>query len=154
MDVYKTLVNKKNKLTEILTDCRPDSNYSKATEKEKFDFYLKQGFINGNTYLPSLKINSSKENFGLYINKYKRYYDRYFSDEIGIKDYLSFEIQKSYPVIPILHNRISYSIFYADKRLYPSHGRMRYSAPISPQILRHSSSSSFVNVVSTVDITT
>ena len=96
MDVYKTLVNKKNKLTEILTDCRPDSNYSKATEKEKFDFYLKQGFINGNTYLPSLKINSSKENFGLYINKYKRYYDRYFSDEIGIKDYLSFEIQKSY----------------------------------------------------------
>ena len=96
MDVYKTLVNKKNKLTEILTDCRPDSNYSKATEIEKFDFYLKQGFINGNTYLPSLKINSSKENFGLYINKYKRYYDRYFSDEIGIKDSLSFEIQKSY----------------------------------------------------------
>lgn len=43
-----------------------------------------------------LKINSSKENFGLYINKYKRYYDRYFSDEIGIKDSLSFEIQKSY----------------------------------------------------------
>ena len=72
MDVYKTLVNKKNKLTEILTDCRPDSNYSKATEKEKFDFYLKQGFINGNTYLPSLKINSSKENFGLYL-KFKNH---------------------------------------------------------------------------------
>ena len=56
MDVYKTLVNKKNKLTEILTDQKPDSNYRKATEKEKFDFYLKQGFINGNTYLPSLRI--------------------------------------------------------------------------------------------------
>ena len=43
-------------LTEILTDQKPDSNYRKATEKEKFDFYLKQGFINGNTYLPSLRI--------------------------------------------------------------------------------------------------
>ena len=96
MDVYKTLVNNKNELTEILTDQKSDSNYRKATEKEKFDFYLKQGFINGNTYLPSLRINSSNENFGLYINKYKRYYDRYFSDKIGIKNSLSFEIQKSY----------------------------------------------------------
>lgn len=96
MDVYKTLVNNKNKITEILTDQKPDSNYSKATEKEKFDFYLKQGFIKGNAYLPSVKINSSNENFGFYISKYKRYYDRYFSDKIGIKNCLSFEIQKSY----------------------------------------------------------
>lgn len=93
MDVYKTLVNNKNKITEILTDQKPDSNYSKATEKEKFDFYLKQGFIKGNEYLLSVKINSSNENFGFYIS---RYYDRYFSDKIGIKNCLSFEIQKSY----------------------------------------------------------
>ena len=92
MDVYKTLV--KNKITEILTDQKPDSNYSKATEKEKFDFYLKQGFIKGNAYLPSVKINSSNENFGFYISKYKRYYDRYFSDKIGIKNCLSFEIHQ------------------------------------------------------------
>ena len=96
MDVYKTLVNNKNKITEILTDQKPYSNYSKANEKEKFDLYLKQGFIKGNAYLPSVKINSSNENFGFYISKYKRYYDRYFSDKIGIKNCLSFEIQKSY----------------------------------------------------------
>ena len=96
MDVYKTVINNENKITDILTDQKPDSSYNKASEKEKFDFYLKQGFIKGNTDLPNIKINGVNENFGFYISRYKKYYDRYFSNNIGIKNSLSFEIQKSY----------------------------------------------------------
>lgn len=96
MNIYRTVITENGKKIDRLTNQKLNQNSQLATEKEKFDYYLKQGFINGNTYLPSLKLNLNNDNFGFYLNRYKRYYDRYFSEKVGIKNNLSLEIQKYY----------------------------------------------------------
>ena len=82
MDIYKTLINENDILFDKLMTDKPNGEYKKASEKEKFDFYIKQSFINGSPYMPSFRINSEKNNFGFFIKKYKRYYDRYFSENL------------------------------------------------------------------------
>lgn len=69
----------------------------KASAKEKFDFYIKQSYINGSSYLPDLHLDKKKnDNFGFYIDRYKRYYDRYLSSSLKIEEILSEEIKCRY----------------------------------------------------------
>lgn len=73
------------------------SNKKNATEKEKFDYCIKEEFLNGKTYLPGIKLaNRDLSNFGFYLSRYKRDYDRYFSNRLEIESTLSSEIKKKY----------------------------------------------------------
>ncbi len=72
-------------------------NHQNATRKERFDYYLKQSFIDGAPYLPGMYLNEfNSKSFGFWNNKNKRYYDRYFSPSLGIEKTLSKEIYSSY----------------------------------------------------------
>ena len=75
-----------------------DKKETTANKKERFDYFIKQSFLKGNLYLPylpSLKLITPND-FGWYIKRYDRTYDRYFSKQVKIKEYLSEEIQKAY----------------------------------------------------------
>ena len=68
-----------------------------ANPKERFDYYIKQSLIDGSPYLPGLFLDGSKsDNFGLWISKYKRFYDRYLSLSLDIRNRLSKEIYSRY----------------------------------------------------------
>lgn len=95
-NVYKVLYEKKGKIFDCLTNEEPEKDAKAASEKEKYDFYIKQSFINGNPYMPSFKINSEEESFGFYIKRYKRIYDRYLSERLNIREKLYREIQCAY----------------------------------------------------------
>lgn len=102
MKLYKIITTEKDgtwdRLVEDLSkhkNCIKEKK--KASAKEIFDFYIKQDFLNGKPYLPGLKLDTNtQDNFGFYISRYKRNYDRYFSPCIGIKDNLSDDIKKCY----------------------------------------------------------
>ncbi len=98
--IYKIKKEKNGVFWDILTEEKPNQNFSTASPKERFDYYIKQSFIEGKYYLPKISLPKSQnpeKNFGRKIERYKRYYDRYFSEEeINIKDSLSDEIKKSY----------------------------------------------------------
>ena len=96
MNLYKIVEVQNLEKYDRLDEQKPNGNYVKASEKEKFDFYIKNSFLNGKTYLPSTVINSSTNSFGFYISRYQRYYDRYFSKELMLEDLLSDEIRISY----------------------------------------------------------
>lgn len=65
--------------------------------KERFDYYTKQSYIEGAPFLPGLFLdNSNSDNFGLWISRFKRYYDRYLSLSLGIKNKLSDKIVSCY----------------------------------------------------------
>ncbi len=88
MKVYKALVKKEDSLWDILTE-QSLGDLNLASEKEKFDFYIKKSFIEGNPFLPNLKVDSNSNNFGFYIRRFNRYYDRYISENVNLKDKLS-----------------------------------------------------------------
>lgn len=68
-----------------------------ANSKERFDYYIKQSFINGAPYLPGFYLNGfNSDDFGLWINRFKRFYDRYLSLSLGIESKLSKEIHTRY----------------------------------------------------------
>ena len=71
--------------------------YENAIPKERFDYYIKRSFIDGAPYLPGLYLNkSSSGNFGLWIGRFKRFYDRYLSLSLGIENKLTKEIYTRY----------------------------------------------------------
>lgn len=102
MKLYKIITTEKNdtwdRLVEDLSkhkNCIKEKK--KASAKEIFDFYIKQDFLNGKPYLPGLKLETNtQDNFGFYISRYKRNYDRYFSSNIKIEEKLSDDIKKCY----------------------------------------------------------
>lgn len=96
MDIYKILEKKNNELYDVLTEEKPNINPKSASEKEKFDYYIKRSFIKGNPYLPSIRINNDNEDFGFKIKRYQRFYDRYLSQKLRLEDKLSFDIRRSY----------------------------------------------------------
>lgn len=66
-----------------------------AKAKERFDYYIKQSFIDGSPYLPGLYLDGSDSgNFGLWINK--RFYDWYLSLSLDIRNRLSKAIYSRY----------------------------------------------------------
>ena len=76
--IYKIITTEKGKSWDrLVTNPSNFKKCEKASLKEKIDFYIKQSFIDGNPYLPGLYIdNNSSENFGFYVNRYERFYDR------------------------------------------------------------------------------
>ena len=92
-----TIIEKGEKWNRLVSDL---SNYdsqkpdliAKAKPKERFDYFIKQSFINGAPYLPGLYLNGfNSDDFGLWINRFNRYYDRYLSLSLGIENKLSKE---------------------------------------------------------------
>ncbi len=71
------------------------TEYRSATQKERFDYYIKQSFIDGAPYLPKLYLNAHNSgNFGFWLKD--RIYDRYLSSSLDIKSKLSKEIFSRY----------------------------------------------------------
>ena len=69
--------------------------HKNAPHKERFDYYIKQSFIDGAPYLPELYLNAHNSgNFGYWLKE--RIYDRYLSLSLGIKYKLSKEIVSCY----------------------------------------------------------
>ncbi len=97
-EIYKIITTEKGETWDRLVTNPSDlKKCEKASLKEKFDFYIKQSFIDGNPYLPGLYIdNNSSENFGFYVNRYERFYDRYLSKGLGIEKKLSSVISSKY----------------------------------------------------------
>lgn len=68
-----------------------------ATEKEKFDYCIKEEFLKGKNYLSGVKLKGKDgENFGFYLSRYNRFYDRYLSEKLKIESLLSSKIRKQY----------------------------------------------------------
>ncbi len=97
-EIYKIITTEKGKTWDrLVTNPSNFKKCEKASLKEKFDFYIKQSFIDGNPYLPGLYIDTnSSENFGFYVNRYERFYDRYLSKGLGIEKKLSSVISSKY----------------------------------------------------------
>lgn len=73
------------------------TEYRSATQKERFDYYVKHSFIDGAPYLPGMYLKDfSSKIFGFWDKQYKLYYDRYFSPSLGLEKMLSEEIFSSY----------------------------------------------------------
>lgn len=97
-ELYKLLTEENGQRWDRLATNPPTSTQcKKASAKEKFDYYIKLSFVNGNSYLPDLHLDKDKnDNFGFYINKNKRYYDRYLSPSLKIEEKLSNKIKCCY----------------------------------------------------------
>lgn len=102
IDIFKVVRKENGKEWDrvIKVKGEPDPDFKTASPKERFDYYIKRSFIEGKNYLPGItlpKTQNPEKNFGRYIERYERYYDRYFSEKrVNIKDSLSDEIKKSY----------------------------------------------------------
>lgn len=103
VNIFKIVIKEKDELWDILKEGKPDnipgSEITIANPKERFDYYIKQSFIEGSNYLPGKNLSqysNKDECFGRYIARYNRIYDRYFSKKIDIQDCLSKTIQKFY----------------------------------------------------------
>jgi len=97
--LYKTLRMENGELWNRIV-YKPDKlekDDSPASKKEKFSYCIKQKFISGGNYLPGMKLtNIDDSNFGFYISRWKRFYDRYLSKELNIEKHLSPDIKKNY----------------------------------------------------------
>lgn len=98
MGIYKFLDKKDSSdFDRIIKSDIKQVDYKNTSAKEKFDFYIKESFINGNKpYMPGFTADSNEKNFGFYIKRYNRYYDRYFSESLQFEQKLSFRIQHAY----------------------------------------------------------
>lgn len=97
MKLYKILKEKNGKLWDELSEIKPNGRFTIAPKKEVFDFYIKKSLKNGSNYLPGIHLTeASEDNFGFYIEKYERYYDRYLSENLHIENNLSTEIRAAY----------------------------------------------------------
>ncbi len=92
-EIYKIITTEKGKTWDrLVTNPSNFKKCEKASLKEKFDFYIKQSFIDGNPYLPGLYIDNNKPdnfNFGFLVKRYDRIYDRYLSNNLEIENVLS-----------------------------------------------------------------
>lgn len=96
MEIFRFLHEKNGVLYDGLAEEKLDSEYKVASEKEKYDYYIKKSFINGSPYLPKMTIENGIDDFGFYIKRFDRIYDRYLAEKIKLEDSLSFDIRKSY----------------------------------------------------------
>lgn len=74
------------------SDVSENSKKETAGEKDVFDFYIKQDFLNGKCYLPECKLeNSSEKNFGRHLKIKNIYIDNnlYFAEKLKLEDLLS-----------------------------------------------------------------
>lgn len=99
--IYKIITTEKGKTWDRLelrsSDYAECISCKKASLKEMFDFYIKQSFIEGKSYLPGLYLKNNKsDNFGFYVKRYDRIYDRYLSENLKIKEALADDIKKRY----------------------------------------------------------
>lgn len=95
--LYKVVESINGIVWDRIIENKPSGKFETASEKEKFDYCIKQKFLAGENYLPGQKLPSSDESFfGFYIPRYKRYYDRYLSDNFNLEKLVSEEIQKQY----------------------------------------------------------
>ena len=92
-EIFKIVTTEKGKTWDRLVSNPSDfecKKCKKASSKEVFDFYLKQSFIDGNPYLPGLYLDYKlTDNFGFYVKRYDRFYDRYLSEDLKIENALS-----------------------------------------------------------------
>lgn len=93
-NIYKRLQEINGNIWDILTE-NSEGDCQIAKIKERFDFFIKKSFLDGNPYLPSLS-GCEANSFGFYNTTFKRFYDRYFSESFGLKNKLDSYIQKAY----------------------------------------------------------
>lgn len=110
--LYKILITQDGKLWEKLTSEKPIRKYTNANQKEKFDWCIKQSFLNNKPYMPGhILQDSTEDNFGFYLKRYKKIYDKYLSKTLKFEKALSEEIQNAY--ITGLGNEFSTGKFYS-----------------------------------------
>ena len=95
--LYRTVRDEHGEKWDRIVLDKPSQTFSIASEKEKFDYYIKRQLILGATYLPgSDLINKNESSFGYFLKRYRRFYDRYLSPKVQIDSILSSEIKKQY----------------------------------------------------------
>ncbi len=95
--LYKIVRTEDGTTWDRLVSLKPPESFSHATPKEKFDFFLKEKLLTGECYLPGTTLpNRNESDFGFFLTRYNRFYDRYLSKKLEIEKRLSFEILKRY----------------------------------------------------------
>lgn len=95
--LYKIVTNENGVEWDRLVEIKPLGKFSYVNQKEKFDYCIKKSFLAGESYLPGCYLdNNSDTNFGFYLSRYNRYYDRYLSENLKLETLLSNEIRTYY----------------------------------------------------------
>lgn len=95
--MYKTLREINGDLWDLFVSEKPLEHFSYLSQKEKYDYCIKLQLLSGDNYLPGIKLkNNNETNFGFYISRYKKYYDRYLSKNLYLEKILSPEIKEQY----------------------------------------------------------
>ena len=89
-DLYKIVRKENGENWDRIVSEKPQKPFSYTSQKEKFDYCIKQKILSGENFLPGKKLADNDElNFGFYLARYKRYYDRYLSKKLKINAVLS-----------------------------------------------------------------
>ncbi|MCK5776703.1 MAG: hypothetical protein KAH25_11025 [Bacteroidales bacterium] len=95
--MYKIVRKEKGKYWDRIVLDIPLKPFSYASQKEIFDYCIKERLMSGENYLPGTKlVDKDDSNFGFYLTRYKRFYDRYLSEKLKIETILSSEIRKQF----------------------------------------------------------
>ena len=96
-NIYKVVQLENGIKWDRIVSEKPLTLYKKASQKEIFDFCIKQKILSGSYYLPGMKLDEYDESyFGFYLSRYNKYYDRYLSNKSLIHQHLSSEIYDKY----------------------------------------------------------
>lgn len=95
--MYKIIIKENNKEWDKIVDVKPEGSFKYLTQKEKYDYSIKKSFLSGECYLPNTYLkNRDESDFGFYISRYNRIYDRYLTDKIDWESILDDNIKKYY----------------------------------------------------------
>lgn len=95
--LHHYMIRKKDGLWDCISETMPkNAQEVKLEEKEIFDYYIKQSFIDGAPYLSGFILNNIEDNFGFYVKRWGRNYDRYLSKNLDIKSKLSPQISNKF----------------------------------------------------------
>lgn len=95
--MYKVIRNKNGKEWNQIVSIKPQKPFSKASQKEIFDYCIKRELLLGENYLPGINLSDKDESsFGFYLSEKKRFYDRYLSKRLNLDSVLSSDIKRHY----------------------------------------------------------
>lgn len=94
---YSTVQIENGTLWDRIVLEKPLEPCRKASEKEVFDYCIKTQLLSGGYFLPGYRLASNDEsNFGYYLERHNRYYDRYLSKNNNLESIISHEIKKHF----------------------------------------------------------
>lgn len=95
-DLCRAILTKDNKKYEFVTfdaDLPSEAQYQELKDNHKFDFCVKQSF-KSSPYMGAVSVKNPE--YGFYLSRQDRIYDRYFSKKMKLEELLSDNIRECY----------------------------------------------------------